>query len=259
MPETMVMIHGMWGSGWYWENFKGFFESKGYQCVVPTLRYHDMDPNEVPDPRLGTTSLLDYAEDLEKLIRELDVMPILMGFSMGGLLAQILGSRGLARALVLLSPAPPYGINALTPSVAINFRSVLMRWGFWRKPFRLPFAETSYSMLNQMPSESWRNIYDKFVYESGRAACEIGFWFFDTKGAAKVDKSKVTCPVLIVTGEEDREHPVPVTRKIVRRYKGVATYRELPGHGHWLIGETGWQEIAEYIKEWLHRALSKPA
>jgi pimeloyl-ACP methyl ester carboxylesterase len=218
-----------------------------------------MDPNGVPDPRLGTTSLLDYAEDLEKLIRELDGMPILMGFSMGGLLAQILGSRGLAKALVLLSPAPPYGINALTPSVAINFRSALMRWGFWRKPFRLPFAETSYSMLNQMPSESWKSIYDQFVYESGRAACEIGFWFFDTKGAARVDESKVTCPVLIITGEEDREHPVPVIRKIARRYKEAVTYKELPGHGHWLIGEPGWQEIIEYIKEWLHQALSKPA
>ena len=115
MSKTIVMIHGMWGTGSHWENFKGFFEGKGYQCVVPTLRFHDMHPNAVPDPRLGTTSLLDYEADLEELIRGLYEMPVLMGFSMGGLLAQILGSRGLARALVLLSPAPPYGINALTP------------------------------------------------------------------------------------------------------------------------------------------------
>ena len=36
-----------------------------------------------------------------------------MGHSMGGLLAQILGSRGLARALVLLTTASPAGIVAL--------------------------------------------------------------------------------------------------------------------------------------------------
>jgi pimeloyl-ACP methyl ester carboxylesterase len=217
-----------------------------------------MHPKAVPDPRLGATSLLDYAEDLEKLIRELQVMPIVMGFSMGGLLAQILGSRGLTKGLVLLSPAPPYGINALRLSVAINFRSALTRWGFWRKPFLLPFAETSYAMLNMMPSESRRSIYDKFVYESGRAACEIGFWFFDPKGAAKVDESKVTCPVLIITGEKDREHPVPVTRKIAKRYKEVATYKELSGHAHWVIGEPGWQEIAEDIEGWLHQVLNEP-
>ena len=258
MAETIVMIHGMWGTGWYWENFKGFFEDRGYQCVVPTLRFHNVDPKAVPDPRLGTTSLLDYAEDLEKLIRELQVMPILMGHSMGGCLAQILGSRQLAKALVLLTPTPPHGILALRPSVVRSFWSVLTRWGFWKKPFRLTFAETVYSMLNRMPPESRKNIYDKFVYESGRAASEIGFWFFDSHGAARVDESKVTCPVLIVAGEEDRIHPISVTRKIAEKYKRVATYKELSGHAHWVIGEPGWQEIAEYVEEWLHQILRAP-
>jgi pimeloyl-ACP methyl ester carboxylesterase len=259
MAETIVMIHGMWGSGWYWENFKGFFESKGYRCVIPTLRFHDMDPNAVPDPRLGTTSLLDYAEDLEKLIRELQVRPILMGHSMGGLLAQILGSRGLAKALVLLTPASPRGIIALKPSVIKSFWSGLTTWGFWRKPFRQTFDEAVYSMLNQMPSESWKSIYDQFVYESGRAAFEIGFWLFDSKGAARVDESRVTCPVLVIAGEKDRIVPVSITRKVAEKYKRVSTYKEFSGHSHWVIGEPGWQEIAEYIKEWLHQALSKPA
>ena len=259
MAETIVMIHGMWGSGWYWENFKGFFESKGYRCVIPTLRFHDMDPNAVPDPRLGTTSLLDYAEDLEKLIRELQVRPILMGHSMGGLLAQILGSRGLAKALVLLTPASPRGIVALKPSVIKSFWSGLTTWGFWRKPLRQTFDEAAYSMLNLMPFESQKSIYDQFVFESGRAASEIGFWIFDSKKAARVDESKVTCPVLIIAGEKDRIVPVSITRKIAEKYKSVSTYKEFPDHSHWVVGEPGWQEIAEYIKEWLHQALSKPA
>ena len=258
MAETIVMIHGMWGTGSYWENFRDFFESKGYRCVVPTLRFHDIDPNGVPDPRLGTTSLLDYAADLEKLIRELNVVPILMGHSMGGLLAQILGSRGLAKALVLLTPAAPHGIIALKPSVIKSFWSGLTRWGFWRKPFRQTFAEAVYSMLNLMPSESWKSIYDKFVYESGRAAFEIGFWLFDSKGAARVDGSKVTCPVLIVAGEKDRITPVSVTRKVAEKYRGVSTYKEFSDHAHWVIAEDGWQQIAEHIEAWLHQALSKP-
>lgn len=258
MAETIVMIHGMWGTGSYWDNFKGFFESKGYHCVVPTLRFHDIDPNELPDSKLGTTSLLDYAADLEKVIREVQVTPILMGHSMGGLLAQILGSRGLGKALVLLTPAAPHGIIALKPSVIKSFWSGLTRWRFWRKPFRQTFGEAVYSMLNLMPSESRRSIYDKFVYESGRAASEIGFWLFDSKGAARVDESKVTCPVLIVAGEKDRITPVSVTRKIAEKYKEVATYKEFPDHAHWVIAEPGWQQIAEYIEEWLHQSLSEP-
>lgn len=65
-----------------------------------------------PDPRLGTTSLIQYAQDLENYIKGkgLNTKPIIMGHSMGGLLAQILGARGVASALVLLTPAAPAGI-----------------------------------------------------------------------------------------------------------------------------------------------------
>jgi hypothetical protein len=29
MAEAIVMIHGMWGGAWYWENYKNLFEQKG--------------------------------------------------------------------------------------------------------------------------------------------------------------------------------------------------------------------------------------
>ena len=95
MTKTIVMIHGMWGGSWYWKNFKRYFEEREYKCYTPTLRYHDIDPKHEPDPGLGTISLLDYAQDLEEYIRNLDEKPLLMGHSMGGLLAQILGAQGL--------------------------------------------------------------------------------------------------------------------------------------------------------------------
>lgn len=79
MNETIVMIHGMWGGGWYWENFKKFFEGEGYHCITPTLRFHDVDPKEPSNLGLGTTSLLDYAGDLEKEINKLETVPILTG------------------------------------------------------------------------------------------------------------------------------------------------------------------------------------
>jgi alpha-beta hydrolase superfamily lysophospholipase len=33
MTKTIVMIHGMWGSGEYWENYAKRFEMRGYHCV----------------------------------------------------------------------------------------------------------------------------------------------------------------------------------------------------------------------------------
>jgi non-heme chloroperoxidase len=245
IPETILMIHGMWGGGWCWRKYKGHFERSGYCCVTPTLRHHDVNPREAPPPHLATTSLLDYAEDL-----------ILMGHSMGGLLAQILASRGCAKAIVLLTPGAPYGIFSLKPSVIKSFRSGLFRWRFWRKAYRQTFDEATYSMFNNMPVETHEKLYSRFVAESGKAATEIGFWFFDTNSAARVDDSRVTCPVLIIGARQDRITPVAVTRKIAAKYHSVATYTEFPRHGHWVIGEPGWQEIAKYIDLWLKHSVS---
>ena len=54
--------------------------------------------------RSATTSLLDYAADLEARLRALPEKPVVIGHSMGGLIALLLCARGLARAGVLLDP-----------------------------------------------------------------------------------------------------------------------------------------------------------
>jgi pimeloyl-ACP methyl ester carboxylesterase len=255
MSETIYMIHGMWGGPWYWENYKNFFEKEGYRCITTTLCFHDMDPQDAPNPQLGTTSLLDYAGDLEQEIQQLGVKPIVMGHSMGGLLAQILGSRALAKSLVLLAPASPAGIMALRPSVIKSFWSIQKKWGFWKKPMRQTFNEAVYSMLHLLPSDEQKQAYDRFVYESGRAAYEIGYWLFDSKNASKIDETKVTCPVLVIAGAEDRITPAAVVRKVAEKYEVVSTYKEFENHAHWVVAEPGWQEIVEYIADWLKRVL----
>ena len=130
MTQNIVMIHGMWGGSWVWDNYKRIFEDKGYTCYTPALRYHGSLPSEKPDPLLGTTSLLDYAQDLEEYISKLDNAPVIIGHSMGGLLTQILGARGLGKALVLITPASPAGINALKFSVIKSFWSILSKGDF---------------------------------------------------------------------------------------------------------------------------------
>lgn len=253
MSDTIFMIHGMWGASWHWDNYKAFFEDKGYQCVASTLRFHDVEPQTAPHPELATTSLLDYADDLEKEIKALGVKPIIMGHSMGGLLAQILASRGLAKAVVLLSPAAPSGIFALTPSVIRSFLSIQMTWGFWRKPTLQTFNEAVYSMMHLLSNQEQKDAYSKLVYESGRVIFEIGHWLFDSTGASKVDEAKVDCPVLILVGSEDRITPASVVRKIAKKYQSVATYKEFSNHAHWVLAEPRWQEIAEYASDWLQQ------
>lgn len=243
--ETIVMIHGMWGNGAYWKNYKTYFEAKGYNCIVPILRYHDGDPKGRPHPALGTTSLLDYAKDLEEIIKGLDQTPILMGHSMGGLLAQILGSRNAAKALVLLTPAPPRWIFALKLSVLRCFSEALLTWGFWRKPNRPSLKKMAYAVWHLFPAEQRKTEYENVVWESGRAATEIGFWLKEST----VDASKIDCPVLVVSGSEDRITPESVVRKVAEKYG--ATYKTFENHAHWVVGEPGWENIAAYIDDWI--------
>lgn len=252
MQKTIYMIHGMWCGGWVWDNFIRYFEKLGYQCIAPTLRHHNAKKNDDPHPDLGTTSLLDYISDLEKKITALDAPPIIMGHSMGGLLTQMLGSRGLASSLVLLSTAPPAGVFALKPTVLKSFFSSITTYGFWEKPIFPTFKEAVYSTLHQLSGDEQKEIYEKFVHESGKAGFEIGFYLFDKKGAAKVDETKVQCPMLVISGKKDRITPASVVKKTAAKYK-QAEYREFEEFGHWVVGEPGWEKIAGYVAEWLDK------
>jgi pimeloyl-ACP methyl ester carboxylesterase len=247
----------MCGAGWVWEDYKKFFESKGYTCITPTLRYHDITQGNSPYPKLGTTSLLDYVHDLETEIRTLNTLPIIMGHSMGGLLAQILANRGLAQTLVLLTPGAPRGIMALKYTVIRSFWAELTTYGFWKKPIKPVFENTVYAALHLLPPDQQKEVFSRFVYESGQALWEIGFWLLDKSRSSEVDESRITCPMLVIAGTEDRLTPSSVVRKIAAKYGRVSTYKEFAGHAHWVLGEPGWEDIAQYIYDWLNSEIGK--
>lgn len=250
MRNTIFMIHGMMVGPWCWDNYRKFFEKKGYRCISPALRFHDMDPTGLPDPRLGTTSLLEYAADLEAEIIGFQERPIVMGHSMGGLLAQILAGRGHAKAAVLLTPAAPAGINALSYTVLKSFSGIMLNWAFWNKPFRFSFAKAVYSCLHLMPVEEQKKVYGKMVYESARAARQIGFWYLDRTNAARVDHDTARCPILIIAAKGDRITPASIVKKVAHKYKD-ASFKQFDDHAHWVLGEPGWQDVAENVSDWL--------
>lgn len=248
---VIVLIHGMFVGPWCWDSFKTYFEARGYRVVTPTLRYHDTPLSSPPNPRLKDTGVLDYAADLEKEIRALPGKPVLVGHSMGGLIAQILASRGLAKAAVLVAPAFPRGISPLSWT---GFKSAWMnmgRWGSWNEPLRPTYEGAIYSSFHRLPEDQQKRIYERLTYESPKAALEISFWFLDFEKTTAVDESRVTCPVLTVAAEGDRLLPPSIVRKVHQKYRAVSTYREFPGRSHLLIAEEGWEEVAGFIERWV--------
>ena len=111
MKNPVLMIHGAFCGPWSLEGLQQKFQDAGYAVTAPCLRFHDQAP---PPAALGTTGLADYGADLEQEIKHMDAPPIVVGHSMGGLLALQLASRVPVRALILLAPSAPWGIPPTT-------------------------------------------------------------------------------------------------------------------------------------------------
>ena len=77
----------------------------------------------------------------------------------------------------------------------------------------------------------------------------------DIRGAARVDATKVTCPVLVVAATLDKITLPASVRKIAAKYKTVSTYKEYENHSHWLLIEPGWQKIAGDAADWTNQIL----
>ena len=251
MKKTILMIHGMQGAKWCWDDYKSFFDAKGYVCVIPDLRYHD-ESIKKPHPKLGNTSLNDYLADLEDLLKTLPKDTILMGHSMGGLLALLLNSRGYGSKSVLITPATPYGIVNMSPSSVKSFFSVVRHWAFWEKPFAQSFEDVYYGVFNLYSKEEARKNYDRLVYESGRALFEIGFWFLDKHKTSYASKESIQTPVLAIAGKKDRTTPISGIKKMASKYG--FKYLEYENHAHGILGEKGWEEVASDILEWLENS-----
>jgi pimeloyl-ACP methyl ester carboxylesterase len=251
---SLVMLHGAFCGAWAFDEFREKFEA-GYAVHAPTLRHHDC--GREPPRELGRTSLRDYAADLERLIAGLADKPILIGHSMGGLLAQMLAARGLARACVLLAPSAPWGVLPSTMFEIASAQTLLFSGGDYRGSVIQPSYQIAAAhSLDRLDERARSAVYARFVPESGQATFEIMNWSFDLKRAGHVRASDVTCPVLCLVGSGDKINPPSTVSRIAARYRGRARFEEVKGHSHWLIGEPGWEKIAATAFDWLDSVLN---
>lgn len=250
VKPQILLIHGMWGGSWYWQPMREYLEQRGYRCIVPTLRYHDRAPGEPPPAELGRLSLQVYVDDMAALIHTLPSKPVVMGHSMGGLIAQKLAEQGLARALVLACPAPPADVPAISWSAIRCFLPLLLKPCFWRRPLRPSFRTAVYSSLQLIPVAQRRSYYERLVHDSGWALVEIALPFLDRAGASRVRTEQVNCPLLVLAAGDDRLIPARVVKKVADKYP-QADYQCFSGQTHWLIAEPGWQDCAEAVHRWL--------
>jgi non-heme chloroperoxidase len=248
----VVMIHGAFCASWAFEHWRAIFEAHGYAVHLPVLRYHDRGSK--PPRELGTTSLLDYADDLAKLLAKLGEPAFLVGHSMGGLLAQMLAARCDVRGIACLAPSAPYGIMPSTHFEIASAQALFFAGDFWNQPLKPDKWIAEQNSLDLLAPAERDAVFAQFVPESGLATFEIMQWGLDTKQASLVDAAKVKCPVLCLAGTRDKVNPPGTVYNIAQRYRKLATFEELPNHSHWLIGEPGWEKIAQRVLYWFDAA-----
>lgn len=224
---TVVMIHGAGGGGWEYDLWKPVFERAGYRVVAPDL---------MPVGGLEKTRFEDYVRQVQYW-RPANGKVVLIGASMGGILALKSAERESPAAIVLINSVPPGGI---VPKRKGKPSPAIVRWA------NGPLKETEESM----PDSDRKTIlwaWKKWRDESGAVLNEI------REGIAT---TKPTCPSLVVIGEADTSI-TPSMSKALAKWSG-ADIHSYPGMSHVgpLMSRRA-KEVASEVVRWLDKALAK--
>lgn len=234
----VLCLHGLFAGAWVFDGLLPLVAARGHPASALSFRGH---PPTEAGASMGRHSIAAYCHDAAEAARLLD-RPIVIGHSLGGLVAQMLVARNLARAAVLVSSAPPRGITVLSARLLARMTRYLPAL-FFSRPFRPTDDDLDALVLNRVPSAQRAAIRDRLVPDSGRAARQAAL------GVVAIPESATRAPMLVVSGDDDRFVPLAVARRIAARY--AAPLHVARGHGHFLLAEPGWETHATAMLDWI--------
>jgi pimeloyl-ACP methyl ester carboxylesterase len=265
-PIPLVLIHGAWLSACSWENFADYFEKRGFAVSAPEWprKHGDVEALRADGDGLAGLGLDEIVDHYETLIRALGRPPVLIGHSFGGLVVELLLDRGLARAGVALSPAPPKGILVLPFSSLKAAAPALAHPSKWHGVVTLTPEEFTYGFVNTFTPANAAAAYERYaVPETGQVFYEAGFANFRMNAPSEVDfNNGERAPLLIVGATEDNTIPASLAEKQYKKYERSSAqtdYLEFEGRPHLLMAAEGWDEVAASIERWLDVVLHPTA
>lgn len=244
----LLFIHGMWSTPGAFKQIGPRLAQAGYAITAADYR----NAAVAKARSLAAVGLADYVSVLEGMVQAMPEKPVIIGHSMGGLIAQLLAVRVQPKALVLLSTAPANGATLLPQFSALkSVWSVTSTWQFWKQETSLSRADAMYGVYNNVPTEEAEAEFRAHVPDSGRVLAQIALASFDGGKAATVDYAQLSCPALVLVGDADRITPKDISRATARRLSGPVTYKELAGFGHWVVGAQAAPIVADAMLEFL--------
>ncbi len=235
--RPVLLLHGYFADATVFTDWLPFFAARGFTPVALNVRGR---AGSRPGTEVGSATIDDYVEDAALAARALG-RPFVIGHSMGGLIAQRLAELDLVDAAALIAPAPPRGITVMTWQLAMRQLKYLPAILASRTvhPSR---EDIRVLVMNRVPPAEQDELMNRLVPDSGRAGRDMSI------AGVPVEASRVRCPLLVVAASDDQFIPAKTVARVARRYR--VPVRVMPGRGHMLVLEPGWQELAGIVADW---------
>ncbi|MCE6989361.1 alpha/beta hydrolase [Dyadobacter sp. CY323] len=254
--KTVVFVTGAFVSNSGWDEWKTYFEAKGYKTYAPAWPHKDAPAAELRkrqpnDIALATLTLQEVIDSYADFIKKLPEKPIIIGHSLGGLMTQILINKGLGVAGVAIHSVPPQGVFPYEFSFLKAGWKALGLFTSLKKTYLMSLSDWQYAFTNGMSLEDQKRTYEENTIPESKTVARGGL-----TSAAKVDFAKPHVPLLLTSGDKDTIIPAHLNFRNFKAYKNsgsVLEYKEFPGRNHFVLGLPTWKEDADYILEWLDR------
>jgi non-heme chloroperoxidase len=257
----VVFVHGLWLLDSSWDRWAAFFEDAGYAAVTPGW---PGDPTSVakahehPEVFAGN-SVGDVAAYQQSIIEKLDKRPAIIGHSFGGVLAQILAGRGLSAVTVAIDPAPSRGVLPLPIAALRASSAVLSNPANRHRAVTLTFDQFRYGFANAVTEEEAQELYDNYhVAGSGVPVFQAAFANINPGTEVKAKKKNPDRgPMLVIAGEKDHQAPTAIAKATYKKQsknkENLTEFSEIPGRGHSLTIDSGWQQVAQVSLDFITR------
>ncbi|WP_062294486.1 alpha/beta fold hydrolase [Demequina phytophila] len=255
---AVLLLHEMWSLATAWEPWREPLARAGFAAVAVAWPH---EPVSVEDARhhpdalagVGLIDMLDHAADVARVLRE---PPLVVGTGVGGLTAQQLAGRGLARATVAIVPAPMRGARPAPDTVLTSASPILRDRDNRARAVTLTYPEFRYACANTLTPDEAHELWEtQHVAAPGRVGFEVASQKREARAPAGVDTvSRDRGPLLVVAAGKDRLVPpesAAETFRIQSRNPCPTDYIEFFDRGHTLTVDGGWPEVARRVIEYL--------
>ncbi|MDQ7094582.1 alpha/beta hydrolase family protein [Desulfosporosinus sp. PR] len=232
----LLFVHGAYTGSWMWSKYIPHFVGKGWKCYAMNMRSHYK--SRVMD--MTKITYRDYLDDIKEITDECGESPIVIGFSMGGILCQKLAETITFAGLVLIDTSiskEVYAIAPYTESCEIIAEIV--------EP--APAREEYFSIDESADDLAFQKKY--LAMESSKA--RNAMFPFAAQGGISIDGSLITCPSLVikaVNSDEDDRRGRATAEQLKAEYIGL--YNKT--HTGLLVGQR-YREAVDGIMNWLRR------